>query len=302
MARFIAIDMAGMVPPDIIETLDYETIVTALKDAFQARMAELGLDFDVRDLESEPAVKLIEVFASREIVLRARVNGGAKALLLALAKHHDLEHLGNWFGTERAEQFPATTDQAAILEDDERLRKRIQLAPQAFSTAGPYGAYEYHVLTADPLIKSVGILVPQPGHVNIYPLVVTGDGTPSEETLRAVRLKLLEEDIRPLTDIVSVAAPKVLYQDIDVTLVVKEGPDAAALAEIARGELQTYADSRHFVGEVLRIAGIYDAAQMPAVENVIINEPTADVDPTPRGAVYVPNITVRVKVIPLRQP
>lgn len=286
--RFVAIDLGSMTPPDIIETLDYETILAALKDDMQARMEDEGLDFDVQDLESDPAVKILEVAAAREVVLRARVNGAAKALLLALAQGTDLEALGAWFGVERATG-----------ETDARFRQRIQLAPQAFSTAGPYGAYEFHALTAAPSIKSVGVVNPRAGSpsVVVYPLSSTGNGQPSEDELDAIRAVLLSKDVKPLTDVVTVTSPKIVEQVIDVTLMVKEGPDVSTLITAAKAALEEYALARHKVGDPLYLSGIYQAAQVPGAEHVVINSPMADVDPGANGAVYVPSVAVTHKVL-----
>ena len=299
MARFVAIDLAGMDPPDIIETLDYEVILQALKDDMSARMAAEGLDFDVVDLESDPAVKILEVAAAREVVLRARVNGAAKALLLSRAQKNDLAHLGAWFGVERMVMQEATDDTPAVMEDDERFRQRIQLAPQAFSTAGSYGAYEFHTLTASPEVKNVGITNPEPGYVNVYPLVYEGNGRPSDEVLNDVRTRLLREDIAPLTDIISVQAPIIVEVDVHVTLLVREGPSIDTLKETARAMLQAYADSRHKVGRILRASGLYQAAQgsAPGIDGVLIHSPEGDVDPGDHGAVYVTSIKVDTALI-----
>ena len=77
MSRFTAIDLSGLAPPDIIETLDYEAIVTAMRDDL---VEQFPLIAGVIDLESEPARKLIEAFAYRELRLRARINDAARAV------------------------------------------------------------------------------------------------------------------------------------------------------------------------------------------------------------------------------
>lgn len=43
-------------------------------------------------------------------------------------------------------------------DGDDRLRERIRLAPNAFSTAGPELAYRYWAMTADPGIADVGVV------------------------------------------------------------------------------------------------------------------------------------------------
>jgi phage-related baseplate assembly protein len=69
------------------------------------------------------------------------------------------------------------------------------------------------------------------------------------------------------------------------------------LRQKAAAAIQLYADSRHKVGYALRLAGIYQAAYGAGIENVIINEPTADVVLGPAWAVYVDEITVDHRII-----
>ena len=57
MSRFTAINLSGLASPDVIETLDYETIVKDMRDDLVARFPAIA---GVIDLESEPARKLIE--------------------------------------------------------------------------------------------------------------------------------------------------------------------------------------------------------------------------------------------------
>ncbi|MEZ5853163.1 MAG: baseplate J/gp47 family protein [Hyphomicrobiaceae bacterium] len=134
-------------PPDIIATLDYEAIVKDMRDDLVTRFPLIA---GVIDLESEPARKLIEAFAYRELGLRARINDAAKAVLLASSYGTNLDHLGALFATERQDD-----------ESDARFRRRIQLAPEAFSVAGPAGAYQYHALTAAPWARDASRRFPR---------------------------------------------------------------------------------------------------------------------------------------------
>lgn len=56
----------------------------------------------------------------------------------------------------------------ADVEDDDSLRERIRMAPLAFSTAGPAGAYEYFAMSADPSVGDVYVVRLSPGVVGIY--------------------------------------------------------------------------------------------------------------------------------------
>ena len=92
-------------------------------------------------------------------------------------------------------------------EDDESLRKRIELKPTSFSTAGPIAAYKYYVLTAHQNIIDTHIYTPEetPGVVKIYPLMKNGK-LPGEEILNIIK-DTLTDDVRPFTDKVEVETP-----------------------------------------------------------------------------------------------
>ncbi|MFM8745990.1 MAG: baseplate J protein, partial [Aestuariivirga sp.] len=98
MSHDTALDLSVLPPPEVIETVSYEPIVAAMRDDLVARFPAIA---GVIDLESEPARKLIEVFAYREILLRARANDVARANLLAFATGADLDHLAAWYDVTR---------------------------------------------------------------------------------------------------------------------------------------------------------------------------------------------------------
>ena len=91
-------DIATLPPPSVVEPLDFEAILAAQRTDLIARYPEAA---DVLDLESEPLAKLMEVFAYRELLYRARVNDAARAHLVAFATGSDLEHLGAFYNVPR---------------------------------------------------------------------------------------------------------------------------------------------------------------------------------------------------------
>ncbi|WP_300909631.1 baseplate J/gp47 family protein [uncultured Desulfovibrio sp.] len=101
----------------------------------------------------------------------------------------------------------AMTMGGAEVEADARYRERIHLAPESFTCAGPEQAYRYHALRVNPDIAEVAVWSPKPGHVDVRP-VLNGGELPDAATLEAVRAALSAEDVRPLTDTVTVAAPE----------------------------------------------------------------------------------------------
>ena len=99
------------------------------------------------------------------------------------------------------------------VENDERYRSRIQQAPEAFSCAGPVGAYRYYALASHPDISAVAIYSPEPGVVDVRP-VLKGGELPPRDVLDEVYASLNAEDVRPLTDTVLVQAPELVEFDI----------------------------------------------------------------------------------------
>jgi len=263
MSRFAAIDLSGLAPPDIIQTLDYEAIVREMRDDLVTRFPLIA---GVIDLESEPARKLIEAFAYRELRLRARINDGARAVLLASSYGSNLDHLAALFATARQSG-----------ESDERLRRRVQLAPEAFSVAGPEGAYQYHVLTVAPWARDVSAIMTQPGVVRLTVLRSGPDPIPTEAEREAIRLHLRDEAIRPLTDVVQVLPPTVRTVTIEARLTLYPGPDAGVVQSRAVGALEDWLERNRMLGMNLRRSAIFARLHQEGVHSVELIAPAEDI-------------------------
>lgn len=289
MSRFTAINLAGLPPPDMIETLDYETIVRDMRDDLVARFPDIA---GVIDLESEPARKLIEAFAYRELLLRARINDAARSVLLASAYGSNLDHLAALFATARMQVEDETG--ALVAEDDARLRRRVQLAPDAFSVAGPEGAYVYHALGAAPWARDATAIMTTPGRVRAT-MLRAGDGPmPSLEEREAVRLSLIDNDVRPLTDMVEVLGPTVHPVTIDATLTLYPGPDGNLVRDRAVTALTTWVESNRMLGMNLRRSAIFSKLHQEGVHSVDLISPAADIVLGPTEVYAVEAITITV--------
>ncbi len=123
-----------------------------------------------------------------------------------------------------------TTADGADVETDEALAKRVQLAPNSFSSAGPRKAYVYHAYSASPAIIDVSVDSPTPGIVNVY-LLTTGGQLPSTALCNDVLAALSAEDVRPLTDEVHVYAPEAVTFSVVLDYWISVS-DQARVAEI----------------------------------------------------------------------
>jgi len=126
-------------------------------------------------------------------------------------------------------------------EDDEALRDRIKLANSTFSTAGPVKAYQYYAKSADVSIIDVYVTSPSPCVVYIYPLC-EGGALPSADIISAVTDICSADDVRPLTDQVTVLAPTQVSYDITVTYytTAEDEEDCVATIEGEGGAIDQY--------------------------------------------------------------
>lgn len=278
--------------PGIVETLSAEDIVAAMLADLQQRDPTFNAL-----VESDPAYKILEICAYRETLIRQRVNDGAKACMLAYATGADLDNLVALFGVTRKTITPADPDTVpptpAVMESDEELRARTLLALDGFSTAGPAGAYKFHALTVAEVLDA-SATSPNPGDVVITVLGRTGSGVPAQETLDAVEAVLTPDDIRPLTDNVSVQAATIVNFTVAAALTLYPGPDEALVKAAAEAAVAAYVTEHHRLGDDITRAGLFAALCQPGVQNVSLTQPAADIVNDATQAPYCTGVTVTV--------
>lgn len=185
--------------PQVLESLDFERIYTDTRADLIARAPELQ---GVLTLESEPLTKLLQAFAYREMLYRARLNDALRSFLLAYASGSDLDHKGNFFGCPRMTG-----------EGDDRYRKRIGLRIRALAGNGTKEAYEEMALATSLDIRDAVAVQLRPGYVQI--LIWPEPHVSQPETLRtAVNEVVNGPRGRPLGVSVSVQLAKPRAIDI----------------------------------------------------------------------------------------
>lgn len=275
---YSVIDLSLLSPPDVVERLDFETILAAMKTHLAALAPDLAA---VLELESEPLVKALQVCAYRELLLRARVNDAAQACYLATAVGADLENLAAFYGVARLVITPADPDAippvAAVMESDADLRRRAQLAPEGFSTAGPAGAYVFHALSADADVLDASAVSFLPGDVTVSILSRTGNGAAPAPLVATVLAALTAEVVRPLSDTVGVQSAAIVNYAITAQIFCLPGPDRSVVRAAALAAAEAYAAAQHRLGRDITLSGIYAALHRPGVQRVNLISPTADI-------------------------
>lgn len=280
-----AVDLSLLSPPDVVEQIDFEVILAAALEDYYAKMDALGIEY-TRLRESDPAYKLAEAFAYREMLVRQRANDSAKAVLLAYAKGNDLEHKAAERNLQRRVITPKTEIEPAVMETDETLRARVQLAPEGYTTAGSEGSYIFHGMNADVRVKDIQPDSPTPGIVNIYVLSTEGNGTASEELLTIVENALNKKEVRPLTDSVNIFSASIINYEVTAVLQVEDGPDDSVILADALAQLSEYTSKMHALGRSPTLSGIYQALHRPGVSNVVLTSPANNLAVSTGQAAY----------------
>lgn len=279
MSGFTVISLNNLAKPAVVEELDYEAILALVKTDVVARFNELGLDYNVAMLESDPAVKVIEVAAYRETLLRARVNDAVRAMMLAYASGSDLDHKGQDFSVQRMVMGTDQDTGDAIMEDDERYRRRLQLAPEAFATTGARGAYIFHALSSDPSIKDAWAYCPEgPGTGRVDTILAGFNGLPVPQDAVDKLVRWFErEDIVPLTDIKVVRRAARIDYAVVLQVKVRSGFDPATIKAEIEARVQKYATERYQIGAEVYRPGISAAAFVSGVETLTVSSPAQDI-------------------------
>jgi phage-related baseplate assembly protein len=271
---FTAVDLSRLPAPAVVEELSFETILAEMLAELRARDPSF-----TATVESDPAYKILEVCAYRETLIRARVNDAARSVMLAYASGSDLDHLAAVFGVVRLALAPANpiTGTPAVFENDVELRRRVTLAPEGYSVAGPEGAYIFHALSADPLVLDASVESPEPGQVVVTILSREGDGAASDPLLVTVAAALNAENVRPLTDEVLVQSATLIDYEINAEIATFAGPDAAIVLATSNARLTAMIEESHRLGRDVTRSAIFAALHVPGVQRVRLISPADDI-------------------------
>lgn len=277
------VDLSKLEPPKVLEDLSYESLLAERKANFIALFPQEEQAFwrARLELESEPITKLLEEVVYLQLLERSRINLAAQATMLAYATGSDLDVIAGNYNVQRqiiqAEDNSVTPPIPAILEDDSSLRLRTQLAFEGLSVAGPRSAYVFHSLSAHPSVADVSVVSPEPAQVTVTILSREGDGTASEQVLKAVREKLNDENIRPIGDRVTVQSAVIQNYEIRAKLHLYRGPEYEPIKAEALKKLTAYTEEKRRLGRDLSLSGIYSALHLEGVQRVELLAPTKDI-------------------------
>ena len=132
---------------------------------------------------------------------------------------------------QKAENI-TTTSGGAEKEDNASYYERMRDSMESFSTAGPINGYIYWTKTVSAAVLDVAVTSPEACVVDVR--VILQDGQEATPTvLKEIEEALNADDIRPLTDIVTVSAPDTVDFSVDVTFYIAQ-PNRESAAAIER--------------------------------------------------------------------
>ncbi len=286
------IKLSALPAPQVLEDLDFEEVYQGELSAFREYMGDNWSAL----LESDPVTKLLELGAYRRLQNRARVNDAAKALLLAYARKADLDQLAANVNLKRLEILAADPSAvpptAAVMEEDDALQERVQLAYEGLTTAGPRNSYILHARNASALVADATAESPSPAVVVVTVLALEGSGVASADLLETVRLNLSDDDVRPLADRLTVQSAEILpYRINAVVHMTGSGPETEATLAECKSRLQDWINPRRRLGLEVARSGVDAQLHISGVSRVDLQGWT-DIRPTKAQAAWCEAFTV----------
>ncbi|SIO94662.1 baseplate assembly protein [Vibrio spartinae] len=255
------IDLSQLPAPEIVQQLDAVSVRTRMLN----RYAEL------QQVDSpKPGDPLYFAFSSMaEEVTRARQEFQDISLgnMVAFSTGNNLQQLGALRPVEKYDS-----------ETDEQFRRRVQMAPEGFSTAGAEGAYLFHALNADENVLDTSVDSPEEVIVNQYILSRNGNGAASDELCRTVYEYVSQAMKRPLSDKYTVFPATIIPYRIEAELEMLSGPGEEQTIAEAEKRLTELVSQTHILGGTVSLSALSGAIHIKDVDGDAVFQPVIDVN------------------------
>jgi len=247
----MTIDLNQLPPPKVVEELSFESLVTEHKQALLDRQPSVA---NVINLESEPLVKQLQVFAYREMLIRQRINQAARSNLLAYAQDTDLDHKGAFYDLARLSN-----------ENDDRYRQRIQYRIAALAGNGTPEQYRLIAMTASQNVRDSNVYLISPGVVGLVLWCV--DANLAVSTQEAVVAALSVPNAKPIG--IQVVVRVAVQKTIDITATLYRDEVAPSnIVQYARNALVDSLREYAKLGRNISKSWITGVLQQPGINRV----------------------------------
>ena len=273
--------LSGLPAPTVIQAVSFETVLAEMKADMIARFPAIE---PILQLESSAAVKVMEVAAYRETLLRSRINDAARANLLAYGTGADLDHVGAGSSPPVARMYQ---------EDDDRFRTRILYAARA-RNLGSFFRYPLIAMGADINIKdAIAYRVGRSPVVNVAILSNSTTGVATQAMLDAAEAAFDLPENRMVNGDVVVRSAVTSVSNIVAALTLLPGQPPAILSN-AEAALRAAWASEGGLGRDMTRDWIKARLQVPGVYSVAVASPSADIIKPPYEAASIGTVTLTV--------
>ena len=302
---FHAKDLSQLPAPDVLESLDYETLLADRSAALNGlyplviedgqpvvKEAELiqtetetywkvpvdenaGLYYV--DLDSDPATRLLQADVYRELLLRNRVNKAALSTMIAYASGSDLDNLAANQGVERLTVSAATDTADAVLESDTALRKRVLLAAEGLAAGGSNGWYLLNTLSASGLVKDAYVYSPSPCVIEITILSHEGNGAASDELVNTVLEYVNGQYMRVMGDQVTVKSAEIVHYALQADVYFYPGASNQTVLDTINEKWSEYRAQSERIGHMIAQSAVDAVLHQAGVYRAVVTQPVLPV-------------------------
>lgn len=259
-------ELASLPPPTLIEELSYAARLAEFRSLLVGIFVAAGIDYDVADLETDPAQILLQVGTYQDLLLRQRINEAVRANLLAFAVGGDLDHLAQFYDVGRLSG-----------ETDEALRRRIVLAIRGRSTGGTEPRYRSIALGADPRVADAAVYtVGRDPTVHVAIFSTDNAGVADLALIAAVNAALQAAAVRMVNDTIVVSGASRSLTPIVANVWLLPETSATILAQMQTSLTQAWASGIGLGRDVTR-SWLISKLMLDGVQRVEIVSPATDV-------------------------
>ena len=273
----MASELAALPAPDVLETLDYNDIFSALLKEFRARSNDYS-----SIVEGDPAYSILQAMAWQEIMTRKRINDAARAVLVTHAIGTDLDNIAVLFGIARNVIVEADPDSdppvVEELETDAHLRDRVLNALEAVAP-GSREWYRRYALDASVDVQDARAVRTADGEITLYVQANNVTAVPSQTLLTTVEDYLNHDDRRFLCDSLVVEAIGIESYALTAEITPVVGLDSATVLADIQKRADEFVEQRKIIGKEIPLSHIYAALITDAVSEIDLTSPTANIVP-----------------------
>ena len=174
---------------------------------------------------------------------------------------------------DRCANITTSANGTDTMSDDD-FYDLLRSSQDAYSVAGPPGAYSYHAKSVNSHIEDVAVISHSPGQVTVYAMM--DDGTPAGAEVKTAIEAALGRNVRPLTDQVQVADPETVTYNIDLTYYTPtdstlSATDMAAAVDSAVADFKAWQSGR--MGRDINPAMLISKVMQTGVKRVDVRAP-----------------------------